>query len=162
MDKNKSHQFNFAFEAIPILFHSQTNRFMEFIERDGLKFLRFWWDHVGDRMDEADRTPFEGMNFEIQQKEKDTKLVIITLPRPRHDQDAYFLALLAKPERRFAWVRLPNTRAFVLQRRDSITPPPSTVFGELTPQANFRTYATGIETSKTAFKKAVEQRLRRK
>jgi len=55
MDKKKSLQYNFAFEAIPIIFHSQTTEFMRLLEKDGVEFLKFWWNHVGDQVEESKR-----------------------------------------------------------------------------------------------------------
>lgn len=162
MEKSNSQHFLFAFEAIPILFHSQTTSFINYIQKDGTKFLRFWWDHVGDKLEEANHSPFEGMNFELQELGKNTHLVIITLPKPRRNEEAHYLALLAKPEKRFAWVRLPNTRVFALRRTDGIHEQHATTLGELTPRALFRPLATGIEPSKQAFKKAVDKLIGRK
>ena len=73
MDKTKSHQWNFAFDAIPILFHSQTDSFMKYLEKDGIKFLQFWWDHVGDKMDEEKRVSSGGLTFETERIDKKTQ-----------------------------------------------------------------------------------------
>ena len=39
MNKNKSLQYNYGFEAIPVLFHSQTSDFKNYLEKDGVEFL---------------------------------------------------------------------------------------------------------------------------
>jgi hypothetical protein len=93
MDKTKSQAYNFTFEAIPILFHSQTNDFMKHLEKDGIKFLRFWWDHVGDKMGESQRIPWRGLEFSVEEVDATTKLVWITLPKPVNDEEAYLGAL---------------------------------------------------------------------
>lgn len=162
MEKTRSQHYNYSFEAIPILFHSQTDGFMKYLEKDGVKFLRFWWDHVGDKLEEAQRVPWRGLDFEIEVLDGKRKLVWIILPKPSHDEEAYFLGLLASPEQRFAWVRLPNTRVFVLRRWDNLPEPPRTLFGELTPRALFRKLGEGIEPNKEAFKEAVRRTVRRK
>jgi hypothetical protein len=157
----KNQHYLFAFEAIPIIFHSETNHFMEYLERDGIKFLQFWWDHVGDRLDQSLHVPFEGIKYEVQAYGKDTQLVMITLPPPMEDLQAYFIALLAKPERRFGPVRIPNTRAFALRRVDN-EDSPHTVVGELTPRGIFIPINSGIDPTPEAFQLAICDIIRRK
>jgi hypothetical protein len=135
---------------------------MRIIEKDGIKFLRFWWDHVGDKLEESFRVPWRGLDFEIEPLSEKEKLVWITMPPPGHDEEAYFLALLANPERRFVWVRLPTTRAYALRRWDAVKEPPHTVFGQLTPGALFRKLEEGVEPNKEVFMKSVHQMIRRK
>lgn len=159
MQKEKSQNWNFAFEAMPLLFHSQTNGFMKYIDKEGLQFLQFWWNHVGDKLSEEKRVNPHGMSFEVEEIEKNTRLVIITLPSPKEDGDAYFLACVARPEKRFAMVRLPNSRMFVLFRDDHVDQPHHTNFGELTPQANFRPRGVGLNPTKLDFKRIVKQKI---
>jgi len=94
MEKNKSLQYNYGMEAIPVLFHSQTNQFVKYIEKDGIKFLQFWWNHVGDRLPEDKRVTPAGLTFEVEQLDSKTKLIIITLPTPKENEDPYFWVLL--------------------------------------------------------------------
>ncbi len=162
MEKHMSQHYLFAFEALPILFHSQTSEFMKYLERDGIKFLKFWWDHAGDKVAVEKRSSSSGLNFEIQQIDQSTKLVIITMPKPQNNAEAYYLAALAKPEKRFAWVRLPNTRFFALRRADQLGEGYRTIFGELTPRALFRELAQNINPTKRDFVQAVEKTIRRK
>src|SRR5665811_1034564 len=105
MDKRKSQQYNFGLDAIPILFHSQTTQFLVHLKKDGVKFLQFWWDHVGDRMSEEKRGSSAGLTFETEQINEKTMMVIITLPTPKEDRDPYFIGLIARPEKRILWVR---------------------------------------------------------
>lgn len=115
MDKSKSQQYNFAYEALPTLYHSQTNEFIKYIEKDGLKFLKFWWDHVGEQYDEASRQPSEGLRVKLMDLGKKNKLVLVTLPTPKVPRDPAMVCLIGSPERRFFLVRLPTTRVFVLE-----------------------------------------------
>ncbi len=118
MEKNKSLSWNFTFEAIPLLFHKSTDTFMRYLDKDGKNFLIFYWNYVGDMLSEEKRVSPAGLGYNIEQVDKNTKLVIITLPTPKEDGDPYFLALVARPERRFFFVRLPNTESYVLHRDD--------------------------------------------
>ncbi|KAF0111784.1 MAG: hypothetical protein FD147_586 [Chloroflexi bacterium] len=159
MDKNKSLQYNFAFEAMPILFHSQTSGFMNHLEKDGIEFIKFWWNHVGDRMEESKRITPAGITFDVEQIDKNTRLVLITLPTPKEDGDAYFLALIARPEKRFAWVRLPNTAVYVLSRYDECQAKYQTAFGELSPRGLYRERGIGLNPTKLDFKRVVKAKL---
>jgi hypothetical protein len=159
MDKKKSHQWNFAMEAMPILFHSQTNGFMKYIDKDGVEFLKFWWNHVGDQLDESKRVSPAGLTFDVEQIDPKTRLVTITLPTPKEDGDPYFLGMVARPERRFSLVRIPNTNVFVLKRADSIGQAHLTSFGELTPRALYRERGIGLAPVKQDFKRIVKKRL---
>mgnify|MGYP000937129515 CR=1 FL=1 len=162
MDKKRSLQYNFGMDAIPILFHSQTNQFMKYLERDGLKFLNFWWNHVGDQLPEEKRTGSAGMTYEIEQLDNKTKMVIITLPTPKEDFDPYFLGFIAKPEKRVLWVRFPNCMGFALVRDDGCDQPYKTGFGYLTPRGAFRPQGVGLNPTKKDFKRLLKSRANQK
>ncbi len=134
MDQNKSQAINYAFEVIPIMFHSQTADFFTYLERDGLKFLEFWWNYIGDQLPEEKRCPFEGMDYKIVKIDEKNTMAIVTLPQPHDEGEAYYILLVARPERRFAWVRLPNTRALVLVKKEAPENPNGTEIGEVTPR----------------------------
>jgi len=162
MEKNKSLQYNYGMEAIPVLFHSQTNQFMKFLEKDGVKFLQFWWNHVGDRLPAEKRVTPAGLTFEVEQIDKKTKLIIITLPTPKEHEEPYFLGLIAKPERRFVWIRIPTTTAFALIKDDNVKEQHKTSFGYLTPSGNFRLRGVGLNPTKQDFKRLVKSKITEK
>lgn len=162
MDKNKSQQWNFAFDAIPIIFHSQTDNFMKYLDKDGVKFLQFWWDHVGDKLEESKRVSSAGLNFEVERIDKKTSLVIINLPSPKVDGEAYFIGLIARPERRFAMVRFYTSDAYVLYRDDAVDQPHHTSFAYLTAQASIRPRGIGLNPTKPDFKRILKSKLEKK
>jgi hypothetical protein len=159
MDKKLSQQNNFGLDAMPILFHSTPTKFVELLEKDGLKFLTFWWNHVGDRLPEGKRVSPAGMSYEIEVLDKKTKLVIISLPTPKENQDPYFLGFVAKPERRLLWVKLPTSLGFTLIRDDEVKEQNRTSFGYLTPNGHFRPIGVGLKPTKLDFKRQVKSRL---
>jgi hypothetical protein len=159
MDKKLSQQNNFGLDAIPILFHSTPTKFVELLEKDGMKFLTFWWNHVGDRLPEDKRVSPAGMTFDIEQLDKKTKLIIISLPTPKADQDPIFLGFVAKPERRLLWVRMPTSLGFALIRDDGVNEQNRTSFGFLTPNGHFRPRGIGLKPTKLDFKKQIIARL---
>jgi hypothetical protein len=156
VDKKKSQSFNFAFEALPIMFHSQTKDFNKFIERDGLQFLEFWWNHVGGQLPEDKLVPFSGMAFETHQPEEKLRMTVVTLPYPREDGEIYYLALVNRPDKRFGWVRLPTTRVIALVRRAKVEEDDSgTELGDITPRGIFVSLGEGPEPRKEVFIKHV-------
>jgi hypothetical protein len=159
MDKKLSLQNNFGLDAMPILFHSAPTKFVELLEKDGLKFLNFWWNHVGDRLPEGKRVTSAGMSFEIEEIGKKTKLIIISLPTPKEDQDPYLLGFVAKPERRILWVRLPTSIGFALIRDDEVKEQNRTAFGFLTPNGHFRPRGVGLKPTKLDFKRQIKAQI---
>jgi hypothetical protein len=155
MNKNKSLQYNFGFEAIPILFHHQTSDFKDYLEKDGVEFLKFWWNHVGDQMEEAKFTSSEGISYEYEKHPKNINLFLITLPAPREDGDPIFLACVGRPERRFSWVRLPNTDVYVLSRYDGSSAKYKTAFGEVSPRGIYRDIGIGLNPTLPDFRRIV-------
>lgn len=137
MDKSRSQHYNFTFESLPIIFHSQTDHFMKYLEKDGIKFLQFWWDQMGIRLDDDQASDIEGMAYEIREvPEKKSTVVIITMPRPKNLGEAYLVGLVKTPKKRFP-VRLSNTRVFALEYVAANESAGGTIFGELTPRARY-------------------------
>jgi hypothetical protein len=162
MEKNRSHQWNFVFDVMPALFHSQTDGFQKYIDKDGIKFLKFYWDYLGDQLPAEKRASSAGLALEIEQLDKKTRLILITLPSPKEDGDAYFIGLIPKPERRFAWVKFYTSRMYVLCRSDKVSESHKTAFGIVTPRGNFRETGVGLIPTKTDFKRIVKRKLEQK
>jgi hypothetical protein len=155
MDKRKSQAYNFTHEVLPVMFHSQTNDFFKYLEKDGLQFLEFWWNYIGNQLPEEQRRPFQGMSYEILPDVGKSRLVLITLPHPRVEGEIYYMAVVAKPERRFAWVKLPNTRVIVLLKRDAPENPNGTEVGDITPRGLYVRSRKGPEPTVSNMKKVV-------
>jgi len=162
MDNKKSHQWNFVFDAMPALFHGQTDGFVKYIDKDGVKFLKFYWDHLGDRLPEEKRVSAAGLTVEKEEINPKTQLITITLPSPREDGDVYFIGLIPKPERRFAFVRFYTSTMYVLVRKDNVEQSHRTSFGEVTPRGNYHERGIGLAPNKQDFKRIIKNRLERK
>jgi len=143
MDTKKSQAFNFAYDAVPIMFHSQTEDFFKYLKRDGLKFLEFWWNYVGDKVDEGKRSSLKGMDYLLLDEDPKNRMILITMPPPKESDGAHFLLMQAKPEKRFAWVKLPNTRVLVLIRKGTPENPEATELGDITPRGIYVRNRTG-------------------
>jgi hypothetical protein len=152
MDKKKSQHYNFCFEVMPSLFHSQTDDFMTYLQRDGLKFLEFWWNHVGQQLPFEQLVPFSSLKYEIVERTPSTKIIFITLPPPKNEGEMFFMALIRNPEKRFAWVRLPSTRMIGLVKRSKDKYKSGTELGDLTPRAIFVSIGEGPTPTMQEFK----------
>lgn len=155
MDRKKSQSYNFCFEALPAIFHSQTKDFFKYIDRDGLKFIQFWWNHVATRLPEEMLIPFVNASIELLTVGEKTRVVVLGLPHPRSDGDVYYAGLIRNPERRFAWVRLPTTRIIALVRRSKEEFATGTEIGDITPRGSFVSLGEGPEPTKDKFKEAL-------
>lgn len=143
MDKKRSQLYNFTFEALPTIFHSQTKDFFNYLERDGTKFLQFWWSHMGVRLGLDEDDPFENVSFKVKEiPEKKSRVVLLTLPTPKNYHEAYFMILIEEPIKRFP-VRLPNTRVFVLEYVPTDYSVTGTCYGEITRSARYVRYGDG-------------------
>ncbi|MDO9121949.1 MAG: hypothetical protein Q7U31_09190 [Anaerolineaceae bacterium] len=162
MEKKRSLAYNYAFEALPILFHGQTDGFIKYIEKDGVEFLKFWWNHVGDQLEKNKRLSPAGLSFDIESFDSKTKIVFITFPTAQEDGDPILVACVARPERRFAWVRLQNTEYFILSRYDGSKADNKTAFGVITPRGIYHENGIGLAPLKQDFKRIVKARLEKK
>lgn len=137
MDKTKNQAINFAYEVLPIMFHSQTTDFFSYLDRDGVKFLEFWWNYIGEKLPNDQLCSFEGMDCQVIELEDQRRMALVTMPKPYEDGEVYYLALVKKPEKHFAWVRLPSTRVIVLVRKTEEDYPNGTEVGEVTPRGRY-------------------------
>ena len=152
MDKKRSQHFNFAFESLPVIFHSQTDDFFKYIERDGTQFLEFWWDHMGMRLDDDKLVDFEGTSYEVREwEDRKSTVIFVALPKPNNLFEAYYMALVKTPKKRWP-VRIPNTRVYVLEYVPEQISKSGTAIGEITPRGRFiRASEDGPVVEKEAF-----------
>jgi hypothetical protein len=95
----KSQQIEFIREALSSLFHHTPVQFLKFLTRDGNVFLRFYWDQVAKNLKQTTNVPPYGLNYEIRNPFRDNEVVLIILPKPQVEGEAYFAALIFRPER---------------------------------------------------------------
>jgi len=156
MDQKKSQHYNYTHEALPTIFHSQTGGFMMYIERDGLKFLKFWWDHVGKRLDDSKLTPFKEAAYEIHDlPEKKSKICLVKLPPVREYGEILMMAFVKLPEKRVPMVRWPSTRIVALENVEGKYSSSGTRLAEITPRARLIPIGPGPEPAFPDFYQAV-------
>lgn len=133
----KTHSYRFAFEAINTLFQRNTKEFNLFLERDGIKFLKFWWDRVGNDVPEEERREARGLAFTHRNLDDGRRVTLITCPTPIAEPEAYFLALIPKPIKHnyfFSWKNL--TRFITLEYKVNEDGRPTTQLAEWTYRFN--------------------------
>ena len=87
---------------------------------------------------------FEGASYKIIPINEKKKVVILTLPPPVDFCEMYYIGLIAQPEKRFAWVKLPTQRAIGLFQRPKPDFPRGTEIGDLTPRGIFEHNRGGV------------------
>lgn len=156
MDKNRSHHFNFTYESVPFIFHSQPDDFFKYITKDGNKFLGFWWDHMGVRLGDELATDFPGMESEVREvPDHNSTIALLTLPKPKNFFEVYMMALVRVPKKRF-FVKIPNTRVFVLEYVPHEQSSSGTYFGEITPRGKYVRAEEGPEPDLEVFYEKVK------
>jgi hypothetical protein len=133
MPKPKDQMQVFVYEAIPTIFHSDPQAFMNYLTRDGNKFLKFWWDHSGKKVKEENLASSEGLNYSIRELDKNNNLALITLPRHPEISSAYYLALYHPRSRWGFFIRRALTRVIVLEYSAGKEGSPRTTLAEITP-----------------------------
>ncbi len=94
----------FCARVIPSLFHNTPEQFLSLLNRDGMKFLRFYWDLAGKDLPEDQRLGSFGLNYVMHAPAQFTVIALIILPEPQADGDTYFMALIFRPNRRLFFV----------------------------------------------------------
>jgi hypothetical protein len=154
MAKTNQHE-QYSYEIIPLLFHNETRDFFGYLQRDGVKFLKFWWDRAGVNLDESLRSTSDGIDFEIRQIPDGREAVLLTLPTPKKSPEAYYLIMVDRPAKHsiFSWRNL--GRVFALSRSVDEHGTPNTKIAELTKTARYVEVKKGPQPSLNLFYKSV-------
>jgi len=143
--KKNSHYYQFAYQAMPILFHGSSIDFINLLDRDGIKFLEFWWKRTGESGEVAESLPSDGLAYEIRDFRGGKKMVLLTLPEPQKAPEAFFLALLTPPPKKHLLPWKNFSRVFALQRGKMVDGKVQTHLAELTPRGFQRVLREGPE-----------------
>ena len=96
----KTQQTIFVSEVLPSLFHSSPEEFLHYLAQDGNKFLRFYWEQAGASLKDREPAAPLGLNYDIRTPDDQTTVVLIALPPPNAEPEAYYAALVYRPQRR--------------------------------------------------------------
>ncbi len=111
----------FCVKVLPSLFHGTPNQCLGFLNRDGTKFLRFYWDEAGKGLPEHLRRDTFGLNYVIREPAAYTAIALISLPQPQIEGESYFSALIYRPNRRL-WFVSDMTKVINLEMTPSDDP----------------------------------------
>ncbi len=99
MVSERTQQIVYFEEVLPSVFHDSPGEFLFYLERDGNKFLRFYWDKAGMNFPESTRVEAFGLNYLIREPQKDVTIALVLLPAPQVIGEAFFEALIYRPRR---------------------------------------------------------------
>lgn len=75
---NKTHQMIFETEVLPSLFHSTPEKFFHYLERDGDKFLHFYWHAAGEKINLSLHHGTYGLSYVIRRPTNRTTMALIS------------------------------------------------------------------------------------
>ena len=133
MGSDKTQQMVFVSEVLPSLFHDTPEQFIRLLARDGTKLLRFYWDEAGKRLEESKRISSFGLNYDLRKPGKNIGVVLVTLPKPQVESEAYFIALIYRPNRVTPILRIADiTKVVALEHVPNPEGEPGTLLVEWT------------------------------
>ena len=95
----KTQQMIYESEVLPSLFHDSPDQFIQILKRDGNKFLQFYWAEAGKNIPKPEHTTSFGLNHETREPSRYKTVILVSLPQPKVDGEAYFVALTYRPLR---------------------------------------------------------------
>ena len=110
---HKTQQIIFESEVLPSLFHSSPDQVFHYLERDGIKFLNFYWHQAGAKIDSSLRSEAFGLSYVIRRPTNRTTIALISLPEPCKWLEAYFVALIYRPLRIMPFAFISDTTKVV-------------------------------------------------
>lgn len=119
MPANRSHPIVFSEDALPSVFHQTPVQFIYYLERDGTKFLHFYWQHVAKNYPETDRIDPYGLNYVINRPQKDVTFAIVIMPAPQNIGEPYLEAFVYRPRRVTPILRINDMTAVFMLVKDS-------------------------------------------
>jgi hypothetical protein len=115
MSVERSHQRVFYESALPSVFHATPEDFLFYLDRDGNKFLQFYWEQAGKSVSMSDRADVYGLNYVVRKPEKAVTVAIVLLPAPQETEEAYFEAFIFRPRRVTPILRISDMTAVFAQ-----------------------------------------------
>ena len=151
----------FTTEVLPSLFHGSPGQFVYYLERDGNKLLRFYWDEAGKKLAEEQRASSFGLNYMTRPLPRNSEIILITLPEPCEESEAYYVALIYQPYRRLPFFGVSDiSRVVVLERTYDPDCNPSTRLVDIDRHLGKEIIGPGPAPEREAFLAAVNELIR--
>lgn len=146
MKLSRSHHYFFAHRLLPKLFHQDAPQFITLLQRDGLRFLEFWWRQASEKIAPEERLLPDGLGYALRELPEGWVVALVVMPLPDGMTEAYFVALLYQQASG-------NTRVFTLEKGVSLEPARAsqTVFCEWTADSTHRNMGPGSLPEQEAF-----------
>ena len=159
-DAPLTHSQIFANQVLPQLFHGAPAQVVKYLDQDGTKFLNFYWDNAAEKLHRGARASSFGLNFTIEEPAPRMYAAVITLPEPKIAGEAFYTALIYRPDRRILLVS-DMTRVFTLERVDPAAEggQPGTRLVQWTTHLERVEYPDVLEKRQSSFLAAVLARL---
>lgn len=150
MKPSRSHHYFFAHRLLPKLFHEDAAQFVALLQRDGLRFLEFWWRQAGDRVPQGERLSADGLGYGLRPLDNDWLAALVLMPPPEGMTEAHFIGLLYRENP-------PATRVFTLEKGMSLNNDTTshTVLCEWTADTVHRNLGGGPAPDQEAFLAAI-------
>jgi hypothetical protein len=149
-DKPRTHHYLFAHRELPAIARKVGDRLPSLVETGRMdEALERTWQHVGERLAEADRLPAFGLHATVHDVGS-AKVILVAMPSAEHTTEAHFVGIAFPGEE--------PLRYFVLEHSWTLDDQPSTVLSEWTTDAHVN-LGTGPAPVPEAFLAAVSARL---
>lgn len=156
MPEGRSHQRVFVETVLPSVFHATPADFLFYLEKDGNRFLNFYWEQAGKSFSPADRAEGYGLNHIIRKPEKSVTVAMVLLPAPQVDGEAYYEAFIYRPRRVTPILRISDiTAVFTLTFVSKSEEKPKTVVIEHTRKEQLIEHGDGPDPEVEKFYLAV-------
>jgi len=142
--------------VLPALFHDAPEAFLNLLNRDGTRFLYFYWGEAAKKLPEGQRADPFGLNFVIRKPgpRPGFILALITLPQPSASGEAYYSALTYRPWRKLLLVS-DTTAVLNLEMDEPNGETPQTCLVQWTRREEREVVKRGVEEGLEAFYSAV-------
>jgi len=144
----------FVNQALTEMYMATPESFNQYLERDGTRFLRFYWEKAGEKLPPEKKTDAFGLNYEVRRPRRFTTVYLIKLPKPRVPGESYYVALVYRPLRRVLFVS--NTSAvFNLEAVTPQSEKPHAALIQWTPRLHRIHLKSGVQPDLNSFYEAV-------
>jgi hypothetical protein len=149
-------QAEFAFRTLPDLFHQDPDQFIQLLERNGNRFLNFYWDEAGKRINQTEKVVPYGIDYAMQHPNSLLQAAWITFPDPTRIGEAWLGAFIFRPTR---VTMIPGVndvaRVLVLMNTSDVPGENKTSLVQITRRLEFFEVGKDILPDKIAFHSAV-------
>ena len=138
------------------MFHDLPAAFLKLLNRDGTRFLFFYWAQAAKQLPPEGRADPFGLNYVMRKPgpRADFSLALVTLPQPASPGEAFYSALAHRPDRRLLLVS-DTTAVFNLEMGESEGEAPPTVLVQWTRKGEREVARRGVNMALEEFYNAV-------